>query len=347
MKEFISSLSALFNPARSKLLKIGIAVSGFLYGLLKLIDVINNYPDTVSALQMILASPIVTTIIAFDEPIRVVMLLGLAYFTYEFIRLKQDQINDLMKLPTISRNSAELHWGVFNNLHHQIVKARIRPLSEENIRLLEDSVLHALAISSGHAAEEMTILSGHRCHGCIKKLRANGKLLVLVRDPLGSANRKDRDKTEYSYDENSAFRKIVDRGEREYIENDLVAKSKDAEDPYVNAAEDWADHYTATYVLPLCCGPEYGRNNVYGFFCVDNIGGGFDAKYCREVMKRYAAIHARILMMLDECKNAGNASSIEMANIIPPLAPTDEAVITKDHTYNPLNRWFKPPFRWW
>ncbi len=129
--------------------------------------------------------------------------------------------------------------------------------------------------------------TGYNCHVSVKVFkREDGKKTELVktyaRDELHKQfQRWNTDKVlpEFRYTEHTPFKKIIeDSGARNFISNNLST-----ERDYHNRNGDWKRYYNAVLIVPISS--EYDANKislptVEGFFCVDNMKGGFDTGPC-------------------------------------------------------------------
>lgn len=102
---------------------------------------------------------------------------------------------------------------------------------------------------------------------------------------------KDRRLPEYRYDQNTAFKVILDEDTNQsyYMSNNL--KTEQSEKTYNNANENWHKYYNACLVAPIRYkemkedGAE--KSAVLGFICVDNKKGGFN-EVGKNVLASYA-----------------------------------------------------------
>jgi hypothetical protein len=173
------------------------------------------------------------------------------------------------------------------------------------------------------AAEIFTEFTGTKCAVCIKLPRACGdKKMVsaFLRDSTSAAERINMEKKKYGLDENSAFEHIAFRRGPFFVCDDLL-KAK-AEDDYKNSRDGWERAYTATIVSGIFV-PEQedNTNNLLGFLCVDNIGGGFENSTCIRhitelswrlsvMLYRYEMLEA-ILSKTDDVSTSGVASHVQ------------------------------------
>lgn len=92
----------------------------------------------------------------------------------------------------------------------------------------------------------------------------------------------------YSYTANTAFLEIVQHRTRYdgyFFGNMLTDDSS-----YQNGNSNWSEHYDSTAVCALQDPSRLKLNNLIGFLCVDNRGGGFDDKACRALLECCSSI---------------------------------------------------------
>jgi hypothetical protein len=105
---------------------------------------------------------------------------------------------------------------------------------------------------------------------------------------------------EYRYQENTAFRRILEDSTVDvYINNDLAKASRDKE--YDNSNSKWRDEYNATVVMPITFEASPQRidsNSVLGFITVDSKTAKFDAEISKAVLGQYCLRQCDLLLML-------------------------------------------------
>jgi hypothetical protein len=322
--------SSKLPPSRP--LKLQLALNLAL-GCLTTISFVNEVPDQIKALHVIWNALPMDFLHEFRHVWMLALVPSALYFGYstrlhyhaqinteiarsqrelhKLVRAHEARINSLKKLPRISRNSAERHYSLIDELHERRLKARLNRPSLAEFDYAKQKVADRFVVSCSDAARELSIVTGLTCQACIKTLRLDGTLHTLARASDVSEDRRDADKLEYSSKDNTAFNRIKG-GHEEFVENDLIAMSQHPTAPYVNQSPNWRKFYTATYVIPLYR-LENGNREIRGFFCADNRGGNFDGQVCREIMKRYACVYERVLKLLDDYESTLSTDAIEIA----------------------------------
>jgi len=123
-------------------------------------------------------------------------------------------------------------------------------------------------------------LSGKQCAITIKAIDENSKVSTIHRDGVSIRQRSAVDKKmqSFRFEENTAFYRIMaSHYDNDYYATDNLTKEVD----YKNKNKDWQKLYNACVVVPIrkfLGGEEVGRlkYDVFGFLCVDNLGGGLN-----------------------------------------------------------------------
>ncbi len=92
----------------------------------------------------------------------------------------------------------------------------------------------------------------------------------------------------YKYQENTAFRYIIDLSDKEdyFICNDLQALG----DEYENINPNWRKFYNAVAVVPIKMPNFSAHEQCMGMLCADNLHGGFDNSECLHMMEEVATM---------------------------------------------------------
>lgn len=109
---------------------------------------------------------------------------------------------------------------------------------------------------------------------------------TYVRDNItsGVRGRIDEWLSVFPYTHNSAFRTIVDDPDsNKYFLCNNLQRAHDNGD-YMNANSKWIDHYSACSVVAVSNPRSIKPDDIIGFLCVDNTGGGFDTDVIVPVM---------------------------------------------------------------
>lgn len=168
----------------------------------------------------------------------------------------------------------------------------------------------ALALLLNQIAHYFTSYTGRTCHASLKLFDARDgiktdQIITSLRDETPeSLSRSVADDTlpTYYYRENTAFKEIMnDPKKRWFVSNNLSRMAKKRR--YQNAREGWEKDYTATLVVPITNQYEaenIKKDNVLGFLCIDNKGGGFDGRLCANAAFTFARITYGIMETLGQ-----------------------------------------------
>lgn len=148
-----------------------------------------------------------------------------------------------------------------------------------------------------------TKYTGRKCHTSLKLFNNNTGVVTTYARDLVSGDRRDgidECMTSYPYEGNSAFVQILDdENSSAFVSNRLILKSRFGS--YKNAHVGWKKFYDASLVVPITANTQGGainQQNVWGFLCVDNKGGGFDDKECQLLLSSIARIYHNIFVAL-------------------------------------------------
>ena len=307
--------SAQLLRIKAAVSKAFLTITSACLALVTAVSFFRSFPEHAEDLEFILTSPLVTQVWEFRYELALLLIAVICFVTLKVINRLQREISRLRKIPGLSQSAAGLHHQLLAWIYDKKLAARISPPNASDVEAAEKYVTESLVTSCTYASEELTALTGRRCHTCIKTLDpTDGKVTVKARDATTGGRRQHANQLDYLYSDNTAFRRIVDGGMREFLENDLVALRKQDDIGYDNVSNDWTDHYDATFVIPIYRKGQdvpNGRKAIWGFFCADNKGGGFDRHACGEVMTRYARTHQRIIEEIESYKTLGSADPIE------------------------------------
>lgn len=131
-----------------------------------------------------------------------------------------------------------------------------------------------------HICKVFSSYTGKPCHVAIKTLNEE-KITSWVRETsMSDSTRSSIDEAllSFPYQENTAFTRILDMEKFCYYLNNHLRFSSII-NRYKNANPNWKKSYNATLVVPITLKThpqKINKENVWGFICVDNKGGGFD-----------------------------------------------------------------------
>lgn len=149
---------------------------------------------------------------------------------------------------------------------------------------------------AGVISDVFSCYTGKPCHVSIKTFDSEtGEISTWMRDPRNSHHpRSETDELlqKYNYHENTAFKQIVDHKKCRFYHNNWL-KIFSLVGLYNNKNSNWKRQYSATLVVPITdrSNPEtFTPENVWGFLCVDNFGGGFDSGPAAYLLSSFARI---------------------------------------------------------
>jgi hypothetical protein len=190
----------------------------------------------------------------------------------DYIRFLDDFTNELLRPAAGHSSTRHLDYDKVVNLSKTFLRTSVNQLSKL-----------------------MTLYTGHQCHVSIKVFDEKTSIWTYLRDELTDNNRKlvDEHLMWYDYKENTAFEEILDNPKcRIFWSNHLWLQA--IRGKYKNANSDWWKFYNATIVVPITDKTHAGAvttDNVLGFVCVDNKGGGFDGGACVNILSGFARVY--------------------------------------------------------
>jgi hypothetical protein len=188
----------------------------------------------------------------------------------------------------IAYRNAECDMKLFDSLFrrlHYLIPDRSCVHLQSRLETGQSAVRDNIRNIADAAKEIFSVQTGRTCAVSIKLVsrppetpEASSKVTAFLRDSDSESRRGVVDDKAYRIDENTAFKLICLDGEPYYVCDDLVAATRS--ERYLNRRNGWARDYTATIVVPIfkITTPNFSAESqeLLGFFCVDNHGGGFE-----------------------------------------------------------------------